>query len=50
MLGATTAMVAVTAALTVIAGPLYGYADRAAGDLAARTPYLASVLGEGTAR
>ena len=30
MVGATAAMVAVTVALTVIAGPLYGYTDRAA--------------------
>jgi multicomponent Na+:H+ antiporter subunit D len=50
MLGATMAMVAVTAALTVIAGPLYGYTDRAAGDLRDRTPYLESVLGEGAGR
>jgi multicomponent Na+:H+ antiporter subunit D len=45
MLGATMAMVAVTATLTVIAGPLYGYTDRAAADLRDRTPYLESVLG-----
>ncbi|GAB3354562.1 Na+/H+ antiporter subunit D [Modestobacter lapidis] len=45
MLGATMAMVAVTAALTVIAGALYGYTDRAAGDLVDRMPYLESVLG-----
>jgi multicomponent Na+:H+ antiporter subunit D len=45
MLGATMAMVTVTAALTVVAGPLYGYTDRAAGDLGARTPYLSAVLG-----
>ena len=50
MLGATMAMVAVTAALTVIAGPLYGFTDRAAGDLWDRTPYLESVLGEETTR
>jgi multicomponent Na+:H+ antiporter subunit D len=40
----------VTAALTIIAGPLYGYTDRAAEDLRARTPYLESVLGEETGR
>jgi multicomponent Na+:H+ antiporter subunit D len=45
MLGATLAMVAVTVALTVVAGPLYGYTDRAAVDLRDRTPYLESVLG-----
>jgi multicomponent Na+:H+ antiporter subunit D len=30
----------------VIAGPLYALADRAAGDLHERTPYLSSVLTE----
>ncbi|MBB3678186.1 multicomponent Na+:H+ antiporter subunit D [Modestobacter versicolor] len=50
MLGATIAMVTVTAALTVVAGPLYGFTDRAAGDLRDRTPYLESVLGEETPR
>ncbi len=50
MLGATMAMVVVTVALTVIAGPLYGYTDRAAADLQDRTPYLESVLGAGTGR
>jgi multicomponent Na+:H+ antiporter subunit D len=50
MLGATMAMVAVTAALTVVAGALYGYTDRAAGDLRDRTPYLESVFGEETNR
>jgi multicomponent Na+:H+ antiporter subunit D len=45
MLGATAAMVAVTVALTGLAGPLYGIADRASEDLRARTPYLTSVFG-----
>jgi multicomponent Na+:H+ antiporter subunit D len=45
MLGATAAMVALTVALTVVAGPLYGYTDRAAGDLLDRTPYVQSVFG-----
>ncbi|RBY96389.1 Na+/H+ antiporter subunit D [Blastococcus sp. TF02-8] len=45
MLGATAAMAAVTVALTVVAGPLYGYTDRASGDLLERTPYLQAVLG-----
>jgi multicomponent Na+:H+ antiporter subunit D len=45
MIGATAAMVALTLALTVVAGPLYGYTDRAAGDLLDRTTYLESVLG-----
>jgi multicomponent Na+:H+ antiporter subunit D len=48
MLGANMAMVAITAALTVVAGPLYGYTDRAAADLRERTPYLTAVLGAET--
>ena len=47
MLAATAALAAVTVALTVLAGPLYGIADRAAGDLLDRTPYLEAVLGGG---
>jgi multicomponent Na+:H+ antiporter subunit D len=43
-------MVALTAALSVIAGALYGYTDRAAHDVRDRTPYLESVLGEGVSR
>ncbi|MFC7620870.1 Na+/H+ antiporter subunit D [Microlunatus sp. GCM10028923] len=34
-------------AITFIAGPLYGYAERAAGDMLLRTPYLQAVLPEG---
>jgi multicomponent Na+:H+ antiporter subunit D len=44
MVGATAVMVAITVALTVIAGPLYGYTDRAARDLIERTPYLEAVF------
>ena len=44
MVGATAVMVAVTVALTVIAGPLYGYTDRAARDLLDRTPYIEAVF------
>jgi multicomponent Na+:H+ antiporter subunit D len=47
MVGATAALVALTVALTGLAGPLYGLADRAATDLLERTPYVASVFGEG---
>jgi multicomponent Na+:H+ antiporter subunit D len=47
MLGATAAMVAVTVALTGLAGPLYGIADRAAEDLYDRGPYLTAVFGGG---
>ena len=40
-------MVVVTVGLTALAGPLYGVAERAAGDLLDRTPYISSVfLGE----
>jgi multicomponent Na+:H+ antiporter subunit D len=45
MVGATAALVALTVALTGLAGPLYGLADRAATDLIDRTPYTASVFG-----
>ena len=43
----TGAMVALTVALTGLAGPLYGLADRAAADLLERTPYIESVFGTG---
>jgi multicomponent Na+:H+ antiporter subunit D len=45
MVGATAAMVAVTVALTVVAGPLYGLTTRAAEDLLERTPYIEAVFG-----
>jgi len=45
MVGSTATMVVVTVALTVVAGPLYGVAERAAEDLRDRTPYISSVLG-----
>jgi multicomponent Na+:H+ antiporter subunit D len=38
--------VAVTLAITVFGGVLYGVADRAATDLLDRTPYLESVFGD----
>jgi multicomponent Na+:H+ antiporter subunit D len=47
MVGATAAMVVVTVGLTVVAGPLYAVADRAAEDLLERTPYISAVFGEG---
>ncbi|MGR6967181.1 Na+/H+ antiporter subunit D [Geodermatophilus sp. URMC 61] len=47
MVGATAALVALTVALTGLAGPLYGLADRASTDLLERTPYISSVFGEG---
>ncbi|MGY1651583.1 Na+/H+ antiporter subunit D [Geodermatophilus sp. SYSU D01119] len=46
MVGATAALVALTVALTGLAGPLYGLADRASTDLYERTPYVTSVFGE----
>jgi multicomponent Na+:H+ antiporter subunit D len=45
MLAATAAFVALTVALTALAGPLYGLTDRAAGDLLERTAYLQAVFG-----
>ena len=47
MVGATAVMVVVTVGLTVIAGPLYGVAERAAEDLLDRTPYVSAVFGDG---
>jgi multicomponent Na+:H+ antiporter subunit D len=43
MVAATAAMVTVTVGLTFIAGPLYGYTQRAAEDILERTPYIESV-------
>jgi multicomponent Na+:H+ antiporter subunit D len=48
MTGATAALVAVSLAITVFAGPLYAYADRAAQDLTSRDPYIGSVLPGGS--
>ncbi|MHA3837931.1 Na+/H+ antiporter subunit D [Terrabacter sp. AAH1] len=44
MLGATAAMTAVGLAVTLVAGPLFAYTQRAASDLAARDPYITTVL------
>jgi multicomponent Na+:H+ antiporter subunit D len=44
MTAATTGLVAVGLGLTVAAGPLYAYTDRAAEDITARTPYVDAVL------
>jgi multicomponent Na+:H+ antiporter subunit D len=46
MAAATGAMVVVTVGLTFVAGPLYGYTDRAARDLLERTPYVEAVFGD----
>jgi multicomponent Na+:H+ antiporter subunit D len=44
MLGATAAMTAVGLLITLVAGPLFGYTQRAAEDLHSRQPYITSVL------
>ncbi|MDN5893331.1 MAG: Na+/H+ antiporter subunit D [Nocardioides sp.] len=41
----TAALIGFSLALTLVAGPLYGYTDRAAHALLERTPYISSVLG-----
>jgi multicomponent Na+:H+ antiporter subunit D len=46
MLGATSGLLAVSIALSVLAGPLFGYADRASRDLIDRDPYVTAVLPE----
>ncbi|WP_330476509.1 Na+/H+ antiporter subunit D [Terrabacter sp. C0L_2] len=44
MLGATAAMTLVGLLITVVAGPLFAYTQRAATDLTSREPYVTSVL------
>jgi len=44
MLGATAAMTVVGLLITVVAGPLFAYTQRAATDLMSRDPYITSVL------
>jgi multicomponent Na+:H+ antiporter subunit D len=46
MLGATAAMTAVGLLLTLLAGPLHAFTERAAADLQQRAPYITSVLPE----
>ncbi|MDR2256665.1 MAG: Na+/H+ antiporter subunit D [Arthrobacter sp.] len=46
MVWCTGALVAVGLALTVFAGPLFSFSDRAAQNLRERTPYIEAVLGE----
>ena len=45
----TAALVVMTLAFTVLAGPLFDLADAAATDMLDRTPYIASVLDEAAA-
>jgi multicomponent Na+:H+ antiporter subunit D len=47
MVGATASLVLVSLALTVVAGPLFGYTERAARDVLDRGHYLSAVLPEG---
>jgi multicomponent Na+:H+ antiporter subunit D len=44
MLGATAAMTGVGLLITLLAGPLFAFTERAAADLHARDPYITSVL------
>lgn len=46
----TIGLVGVGVALTVVAGPLYDFADDAANDMIHRTPYIEAVLGEEAAQ
>ncbi|HET6625412.1 MAG TPA: Na+/H+ antiporter subunit D [Nocardioidaceae bacterium] len=48
MVGATAGLVVVSLALTVVAGPLFGYTGRAADDILDRGTYISSVLPEGS--
>ena len=47
MVGATTAVIAVSLLLTVAAGPIYGLTDRAAASLSDRSNYVDAVLDSG---
>lgn len=46
----TVALVTVGVALTVVAGPLFNFADEAATDMIHRTPYIQAVLGDDAAQ
>lgn len=47
MVAPTAALVTIGVALTVLAGPLYGYTHRAAGDLRSQAPYVEAVFSQG---
>jgi multicomponent Na+:H+ antiporter subunit D len=47
MIGATTAIVAISVLLTIGAGPIYDFADRAAANIVDRSVYIDAVLGAG---
>jgi multicomponent Na+:H+ antiporter subunit D len=46
MVGATLGLVTTSLVITVVAGPLYAFTDRAAHDLLERSPYISAVLPE----
>ncbi|CCH77046.1 NADH/Ubiquinone/plastoquinone (Complex I) [Nostocoides japonicum T1-X7] len=48
MVGPTVALVALSTAITLVAGPLFGIASRAATELGERTPYVTAVLEDGS--
>jgi multicomponent Na+:H+ antiporter subunit D len=48
MVGATAGLVAFSLGLTVVAGPLFGYTDRAARDILRPDVYISSVLTQGS--
>ena len=48
MVGATAGLVVFSLALTVVAGPLFGYTGRAAHDILDRGVYISSVLTQGS--
>ena len=48
MVGPTVALVVLSTAITLVAGPLFGVASRAAGELGERSPYVNAVLDDGS--
>lgn len=48
MYGAAGSLVVMSLAIAAFAGPIYGYAERAAVDLEARTPYVTAVFPDGS--
>jgi multicomponent Na+:H+ antiporter subunit D len=48
MIGATAGLVVLSLGLTVVAGPVFGYTDRAARDILDPSNYTSSVLGQGS--
>ncbi len=47
MIGSTAALVAVGLSLTILAGPIYAYTERAAEDMRTKTPYIEAVFTRG---